>query len=509
MTLWLTLLWGVLCALADDECPDTDGWLDGEAHLRAMSLDLRGVVPGAGEVELVDGEVPADVIDEWLASEAFADRAARFHRTLLWNNVGNIRALDNRVLLGARSGVWWARIRSTLYRGEFDAHCGTFPATFDAQGAVVPVPQPDGTVQEGWVWVSPFWDPDTPIQVCAYDAAEVRYSPSDTDCTTHAAFQDAGCGCGPDLQWCAPTSQHIRVMEDFGEDIDRRVARNVLDNRSWLDLLTGSRGFVNGRIVSFLEHRAGVTQGVRFDIPGVAPAALPDLDFTDGDDWVEVSFGDQHSGVFTSPAFLLRFQTGRARANQFYDGFLCQPFQPPDGGLPDVDTPRPTLDLTARDGCRYCHALLEPAAAHWGRWTPFGAGYLDEAAFPAYDPSCAECATGLVDCSETCSRYYLTRSLSPEQDPYLGWLQAYQFLETRHEPNVELGPSFLVEQGLADGRIAECAATKAATWLLGRPPTLEEGPWIEDLAQGFVQSDYRWRELVKAIVTSGPYRSVQ
>lgn len=503
------LLWFVAVALAGEEtCPDDGGWLDGEAHLRALSLDLRGVVPEAGEVALVDGEVPEAVIDAWLASDAFGARAARFHRKLLWNNISNVNSIPVASQLGARGGIWWVRSRSARYRGMFDAHCGTEPAQFAADGSVVPVPQPDGTVQEGWVWVRPYWNPSAQIQVCAFDAREARTSPSGSDCGSYSAFSDPSCGCGPELQWCGYGVEHRQTMAAFGDEIDLRVRQNVSENRSWLDLLTGNTGFVNGRTAHFLRHRGPVTAGLRFDVPAVDPASLPDLGFTDPT-WVEVDLGDHHSGVLTSPAFLGRFQTGRARANQFYDAFFCQPFQPPDGGLPEVDEPRPSLDLTVRAGCKYCHALLEPAAAHWGRWAEFGAGYLDPDTYPAFDPLCAECAAGLADCSESCNRHYLIRPLSTEQDPYVGWLDAYQFLEERHDVHVDRGPSLLVEQGLADGRIPRCAATQAATWLLGRAPLPEEEPWIDELATGFVQSDYRWRSLVKAIVTSSAYRSVQ
>ena len=31
-------------------------------------------------------------------------------------------------------------------------------------------------------------------------------------------------------------------------------------------------------------------------------------------------------------------ESNRGRANRFYNAFLCQPFQPPDGGIPNVGT---------------------------------------------------------------------------------------------------------------------------------------------------------------------------
>ena len=391
----------------------------------------------------------------------------------------------------------------------FDTHCGDFEATFDSNGRPIPIEQPDGSLQEGWVWVEPFWAPTTSIRVCAFDAQEARISPLGTDCATEAGRRDGACGCGPDLQWCSLGSQHTKVLAAMSEEVELRVQRIIEQDLPWLELFEGSVGFMNGPMAHYFRHRTGVPGGARFTEVPVDPDAIPELDFTQEDTWVEVDLGAHHAGVLTSPAFLLRFQTGRARADRFYNEFLCQPFQPPDAGLPDVDDPSPTLDLTVRAGCKYCHALLEPAAAHWGRWTPSGGGYLDPAAFPAYDETCAQCGAGQVDCSEQCNRYYVTNEFAPELDPYRGWLQAYAFLEERHEPNVELGPELLVNQGIVDGRLPRCAAERAATWLLGRPPGAADQAWLDSLADDFVASGYRWPSLIKQIVLSDRYRSVQ
>ncbi|MEM6931367.1 MAG: hypothetical protein AAF602_30835, partial [Myxococcota bacterium] len=62
----------------EETCPDAGGWLDGDAHLRAISLDLRGVVPNPDEAALEDGEVPESLLDAWLSSPEFGQRAVRF-----------------------------------------------------------------------------------------------------------------------------------------------------------------------------------------------------------------------------------------------------------------------------------------------------------------------------------------------------------------------------------------------------------------------------------------------
>ena len=59
-----------------------------------------------------------------------------------------------------------------------------------------------------------------------------------------------------------------------------------------------------------------------------------------------------------------------------------------DAGLEGVDADVTNPDLQQRSGCAYCHALLEPSAAHWGRWTEQGVGYLSAASFPPTREDC-------------------------------------------------------------------------------------------------------------------------
>ena len=507
------LLWASPHAQADDPtCPSDGGWLDGHAHLRALFLDLRGEVPTPEQYEelLVEGEVPASLVDQLLRSPRFTDRAVRFHRSLFWNDVSNVRLLPPQSLISPRGGsdVYYVPRRADVFRGA-NTFCGDGEARYDEDGQLITIPSPNGGRAEGWVLVEPYWAPGTELRVCAYDAQEQAVSPTGTDCSTRRAYVDAGCGCGPNLRWCAPPSEEAVLAESFGEAVDQRVGRMLDADASWLALLTGTRGIVNGPMADFYRHRSDLPRGLQFDDLAVAPEALPELGWSQRDTWVEVELGDQHAGVLTSPAYLLRFTTGRARANQFHQSFLCEPFQPPTGGLTALNDPNPTLDLTQRTGCNYCHALLEPAAAHWGRWTEFGAGYLSPEDYAIYDATCAECAAGGVDCPDYCEEHYLVRTLSSEQDPYVGQLMAYQFLEERHFANVEQGPRRLVNQGDVDGRLPRCAAKKTAEWLLGRDLESADEPWLEELATSFATGGYRWRALVREIVLSDSYRSVR
>ena len=500
--------------ICQDEGKDTDA----HRQLRALSLQLRGVVPTLEEHAVVDlfGEVPESLVDEWLASEEFADRVVRLHRSLLWNNVSNVN------LFNAQSGLtrirttsadpyrYWRRQVSIRYRGDL-VPCLDQPAEWDSNGQIITYPQADGTNAEGWVEVAPYWAPDTTIRVCAFDAQHDALSPTGTRCDTTDGYEDVACGCGPGLAWCRYGGTTTRApVEAMAEDVDRRVKANLLEDGSYLDLFRGRRAFVNGPLVHYLTYQTGVPAGTRVTPDPYPELPLPDLAWTDADTWVEIELGAEHAGILTSPAFLLRFQTNRARANRFYSAFMCQPFQPPDSGIPTGDPDAvPSLDLQIQDGCKYCHALLEPAASHWSRWTESGAGYLAEDAFPSFDEDCQRCATTGESCSQECRRYYITTAVTSEEVPWFGWMKSYEFRRSEHMDFPDAGPSRLALQSTVDGRMPECVAETAAAWLLGRQLLPDEDGYIEGLASQFQGADFSYRELVKAIVTSDTWRRVQ
>ena len=509
-------------ALASDDvddgtCPVTDDWLTGEAWMRSLSIDLRGVVPSPEEYAQLDadGEVPDSLIDAWMATPEFTTAVVRHHRDLLWPNVSDIRLLSNRQRLIQKGDVWYRYLVAPNYRGG-PVYCGDFEAEYDEDGELVLTTDDDGYTQEGWVWVSPYWDPENPVKVCALEAQEDEFSPWGTDCATYDSRYDPYCGCGPELAWCDTADlghngdvESPPVASAIVGDIEHRIAAIIDDDESYVELLTGRTMYVNGPLAHFYRYQTRLPAHVRFNEVPVDPSLLPDLDFTDEDTWVPIELGPEQSGLLTSTFYLMKFQTRRARANRYYNAFLCQPFQPPDGGIEGLDDAEATLDLTQRTGCNYCHAILEPAGAHWGRWSEYGAGFLDPGNFPAWSEACEWCAETGESCSEECAAYYLVDPLSSEEDPYVGWLKSYEFLEERHTSHAEEGPTLLVNSTIVDGRLPTCVAEKTAAWLLGRDIEPYEEPWIDELAATFSASDFRYRELVKAIVTSDNYRRVR
>ncbi len=490
-------------------CPPEAVEVDPYRLLRSLSLDLRGVVPSIEEYALVDeagGVVPDALIDEWLAGDAFVERVVRRHGELFWPNVTNVRITPGRVGLSGSGGALWSPQAATMYRGD-RVPCADEPAEFDANGLPIAYAWDDGTFREGWVEVAPYWDPENPRRVCAYEAQTTEFTSTGADCSLRG-LRDVECGCGEALNRCRWGGTETPMRAAFGRDVELRVADVIARDASYLELFEGRTAYINGPLVHYWTHQSDYGGPMTVAPAPLPKHQLPDLHYLDADTWVEIPLSEEHAGVLTSPAFLLRFQTQRARANRVYNSLFCQPFQPPESGLPAETGEPPPLDLQVRDGCKYCHALLEPAAAYWGRWTPSGVAFLDPDAYPAERADCVECAAN-GGCSADCNRHYLVDALTPEQAPYLGKLLAYEFRRPEHEAHVELGPKALIAQGVADGRFTDCTVRTAARWLLGRDPTPDEEAWIDELERDFVAGDYRYSQLVRDIVTSPVYARVR
>ncbi|MEZ0312606.1 MAG: hypothetical protein ACAI38_12595 [Myxococcota bacterium] len=553
-------------------CMPDDGVLEAHRYLRAMSLDLRGELPSDDELAALDAAADPltrarELEREWLMSDAFAERVVRRHHDLLWNNLGN------QGLVGNQQGIAPTRVpledgttatkliytrpannRSLLYRGIMvggalpvitkQIPCLAIPqatlnAMTDAQikakwGTTVtygerngiryidlrnPLSATDTNVdtlyhREGYVDVHPFWAPATTISICAFDGQEREVSVDGvTRCDdTFLIGNDLSCGCGPSLRHCGVGEVTTTLLKSFAKAVDLQVRDAVQGGGNYYDgLFLSSKTYVNGPMAFFYTYLNTVYRQL-----DLAPAPVPNLpsdliDFTKVDDWRAIEVGPHAAGVLTSPGFLLRFQTNRARANRFFDKFLCLPLQAPAQGLPAPDDPcSAEPDLQKRCGCGYCHIVLEPAAAHWGRWSESGAAYLSAAEYPKDRTDCTACAASgnPASCSLECrQRYHITPQMAG--DPYLGVFRPYVFLKEQHFANVENGPRLLVLSSMVDGSLQDCTVRQAFEWLVGRAPeSNDEEAWVAQLGDDFAAANYDYGELIRAIVESDNYRRV-
>lgn len=476
-------------------------------YLRALSLDLKGRLPSASEYAAVSaGGVTEELIDELLASPELPRELSRYHQSLLWGRIDNLSFSNNTINSSGRDTPYWRRNSASVYRGR-RVSCLDEPATFDAQG-VIQTTNVDGDELEGYVMVAPYWDPENPIKVCAFDAQEASYSSTGELCSE--LWRDPSCGCGPQLTWCASPQAEAVVRSSMIESFERLMTWTFSEGSSYLDLFESQRLYVNGPLAHFLKYHIQGSMRYAFTPAPVDVSALPTLSFLDVDTWVPVTLSRAHAGVLTHPVFLLRFQTNRARANRFFDAFLCSPFLPPDGGLPVADEASiRDPDLQNRAGCKYCHALLEPAASHWGRWVEQGVAFLNPERFPATRADCEQCAVTGQGCSVECRDHYLTNALSEPETPFLGKLNAYVFRRPEHELNVERGPRLLVMSEVVRQRMPRCVAQKTAEWLLGRELNAADQPWVDALGVRFSRGGFNYRALLSDIVRSERYRRVK
>ncbi len=285
----------------------------------------------------------------------------------------------------------------------------------------------------------------------------------------------------------------------------------VTERQSYLELFESQDLDFNGPLAHYWRYQTQIP-GTIYNHPAPMDVSrLPEIPFDQKDTWETVQQGPHQAGILTTPAFLLRFQTDRARATQFYTKFLCQPFQPPPNGIETNESAAlESPDLQERDGCKYCHALLEPAAAYWGRWVERSSGYLDETSYPAFSSECETCARTGKQCSTVCRNYYMLDRSHESMMPFSGYLSSYLWRADKHTEYIAQGPSLLARGGMTDGRLPKCLAQRSAENLFGRSLTQREHEeLVPKLAAVFSRDHYSYHDLIKAIVTSPTYRSVR
>ena len=501
-----TLLVGLSPASADGLTPYLAAELMPIEHARAVSLDVRGTVLSAEESRaiLTAGGLDATTLDAWLASEAFADQVARHHKSLFLNNVDfsidPARSLRNYGQY--QLGVYFVYDRTKVHRGALMTNCTDYDADINALNQPQSwLTRGDGSLDEGAIDVHPWWDIDTTVRVCAFDAQLTEVSSSGNDCSTAAGQEDPECGCGPNLMWCGNnTSVEQMMTAALSDAVSERVRDVVYTDLPYSTLLTEPSVYLNGPLVAYYTHRVDFSDTLELPVP---VADLPDIPADEADTWVEVPTDTQYAGALTEPGWLLRFQTNRGRANRFFTEFLCGEFLPPESGIMEVAEENPTPDLGQKPVCRDCHSVLEPWAAYWGRWKEVGATYYTEDAYPTFSDECYDCAP---NCSDPyCKFSYMTQPDHPHEEDYVGWFNPYVFLfgDTLDHPSY--GPALWADTIRSDGRLSRCAAEKAAIWLLGKPVEDISPELIDMWADDFSASGLSYQAMVRSIVTSPAY----
>ncbi len=455
-------------------------------YLRRLSLDLRGYLPTPNEAkEVIKAQkVPEKMIDTMLDSPELLKQLRDYHRDLLWANIGTL-SFDNDWRINKGNGKdqpYWSSYTAELM-GRPDTSCLDKPAEFkDGKPVTTCSTNKEGTkvCQEGYVMVKPYYAPDTEVKVCAFDAQG---------------------RCGKNLEKCqvdnAKTQQTI--TKSLINQLVMYAESLYKSKRPYTDLITAKDMYVNGPLSHFMRHQMNTLDGISIGDMNIK-GDIPVVAFHKQEEWKSVDRGTLHSGILTMPAYLLRFASNRGRADRFYNSFLCKPFQAPPGGLPPgQDTCHKEPNLQKRCGCKYCHATLEPAAAHWGRWLQSGINALDLKKFQSFNESCAGSRVDRDKC-----KHYFTKPSHPDEERYRGYLKSYLFLTDRMRKNVDEGPIRLAKQSIESGAFSTCATQQLWTWFSGTNNLHKDT--IQEIAGAFKGSKYSMRTLIKTIVTRPEYR---
>jgi hypothetical protein len=406
---------------------------------------------------------------------------------------------------GAAAGAFDKLDRCTLALAPKNGVVGTFGVQ---RGCIV---------REGWVMAdAPFWDASGAAKVaaCAIEAQTRDVNPATmSSCEGNGFLSDRSCGCGQNFRRCESGDKSdvfdARVAAINEEPV--LLADSVLRrDEDYFHILTTRRSFINGVLSSLYHQRQAA--GVLAITPPVELSALPDVPFTaDASAWTEYVRGENASGVLTTPAWLYRFPTQRARVAQFYEAFLCKSFAPP----ADAVSPNPEdacnreNNLAKRCGCNYCHATIEPTGAHWGRFGERNAQYLDPVLFPKIDTKCRDCAlSGNTNCDGDCGNYVM-QAYDGDGANSLGMLKTYLYRTAEDEANVEAGPRLLVSRMLQTGDLERCAVSRMWQTFLGRPmSSAEETLYLDALVQGFVDDGHNLKQLIRRVVSTDAYRRI-
>ncbi len=487
-------------------------------YLKRLSLDLRGHLPSYEEYTRVvdEGLVGDGFVEEMMDSDGFEHQMRAYHMDLLWANLGSQRLTNNTFRLapgrGRNAGAPLSSIsfgKRNAYRGG-QATCRNEPAEFDADGNIIAreeeFPPGSGTMvrREGYVEVEPYWAPGTTVRVCAFDA-QTNEMGTNTQGRPVRCSQGVSpeCGCGPNLNWCFGDQSEQIVLAAMVEQALDLAVRTVTEDQPYTNVITGTDYRMNGPLTHYYKHLT--TAGPNFVAASRDPGFdLPNLGF-DQRDWVDTSgikYG--HSGLLTLPGFLLKFQSNRGRANRFYEAFLCSSFTAPEGGLPaSTDPCNEEPDLTKRCGCAYCHQAVEPAAAHWGRWTEAGMAPMPDNSFPRYNRICDPGESQQAGRNFLCRRFYIT----DEENPYVGQLTAYECADDHpgRAEIIEAGPSRLAQAAIDTGEFASCAVSKMWSLFLDSKAGSQDEAAIAELTAGF-KDGYSLRQVIRSVVTRPEYR---
>lgn len=438
LRLWVALVaLAPMAAVAQQQCaappgprPAPTDLVSDTRLLRRIALTLEGTTPDFTELEALTSAPSAEArqalitsaIDRRLQSPAFYEQMVRFGHE--WISIGSYTK-------GAQGDAYQGDMAGHLFRcNAGTAHAGAYfinddPAA-NMQNVCKNLDRTGAATTQPTLQVEPWWAPGTMVTVvgAATSTATTVPGPMNTtrDCgQAGGGYYDpsipAGCGCGPNLVWCAPLSglsagslhdlKNAQRRHPFEEPArllghlawhDRDLSDLVLGNYSvgtnWLRHLYVRHGRQHGSTASDANStwwQPGADTGPRdpqhpmandpqawreFVVEDLNPFFLSLTNKQPGGGLgrtfqfdprttTQPPAGLPSAGVLTMMGPNSSWPRERVRAARFLEVFACSAFSPPAAG----STFPPYVNDPATGGtCLHCHTTLDPAAIFFKRW---------------------------------------------------------------------------------------------------------------------------------------------
>jgi hypothetical protein len=516
--------------------------------LRRLSLDLRHRLPDYDEYRALESEqsVPGEVIEAYLGSDEFRSVVRRYHGKLLWPNISNVQLATVGFILrnsgiGPQGGGGGPNAlvylnnpqRSVKYRGGNNLHSCQDKLQTDIQPAyqLGEVPTCENVTDngvdyclEGYVEMTPYWESDSnkTIKLCAFEAqttatATQKQGPPNgpgpvetVSCNDPKTYNNPACGCGPKASYCWGWGSPSEVLTEMEEQLMLTVDDHTVGGKPYSEMLTTSEVYSNERLAFFQRFLAPMSGPERtYNTWHEGDGALPaNPDYTDTS-WYATSRGGTHSGILTLPAYTLRFQTNRGRANRFRISFTNSYFMP--SSEPDTEGCSESTDnLTERCTCRYCHVTLEPLAAHFATIAEAGTTLIDS--FALDRPECVKKGGQKGSFDPWCDRFWITDEAADNP----GRLITHQYANevAAIQAGIDAGPRGLAQSIIADGSFARGTVQHVFKHFVGREMNLDlssvedETELLDELAAEFQASD-DFIALITRIVQLDSYRRIR
>jgi hypothetical protein len=409
--------------------------------LRRIVLGLTGTTPSVEQYEAMAAAATPEAreallrsaLESALASPKFYERMVRFGHEWLAVGAYTTGAAGD-AYQGDMAGHLFVCPANTLHPGAY-YHVNEFSSGDPARQCKDQDADGNPAVAEVHA-VEPWWAPGTTVTVLGKAGSSVTQvvdaQGKTLDCgVASGGYYDpmlpTGCGCGPNLVWCAPlvglntksnTDLNVPRRHPY-EEPARFFAHLAWHDRPLSDLVIGNysvgTNWLRSLYVRFGRHmgsnaldanttwwRPDADNAPRdplhpvpndpqawreFVVEDLEPFHLALTNGRERSGSMERTYrfdprtttdapqGLPTAGVLTMMGAMSSFPRERVRAARFLEMFACQSFSPPPA---DVHFPPLENDPATGGTCQHCHKTLDPAAIAFKRWdfSPFQSFYV-------------------------------------------------------------------------------------------------------------------------------------